>query len=607
MLNLRLKGGVSLVVSISTQTPVRFGTFELDLRSGELRKSGLRIKLQQQPLQVLKLLVERPGEVITREELRQELWPGNTYVDFDRGLNKAVVRLREALGDSAESPRFIETLPRRGYRLIVPLREDVPASRVQQPSAVSSGQSSIAVLPFHFLNSREEGGPLSLGFADALITTLANLENLIVLPTATILRYAGSSNPAQAGRELGVHYVLQGNIQQLGPQWRVSIQVFDAEVKKIAFSEKYDFRLENIFEVQDQMGARVAEVLKLRFRSAAPRSRDRYSADPSAYSELMQGLRHSSSDDPTTRDHAIEQLTAALARDPDLALAHAVLSYVCAVKHFESDSSPVWLEKAEHHCQRALELDPDLAEGHLARAYILWSPARNFAHLEAIAELQRALALHPNVQHAHNRLGTICCHIGRLEEAKSFYERGRRLQPHHQAGHAIAYAYIFSGQYPEALREIDLWLRESPGHIYPLYYRPLCALLSGDLVSAAQGLTDAGQRLPDEPLVVTLQGLLHAFRGEVEPALDCVRRACGAPRSFGHSHHTYYQIAGIHALLGETGEALAWLERSVNTGFACWPFFERDPALAGLGSHAEFRALIDVLKRKYSSIQLLDL
>ena len=330
-----------MVASISTQTPVRFGTFELDLRSGELRKSGLRIKLQQQPLQVLKLLVERPGEIITREELRQELWPRNTYVDFDRGLNKAVVRLREALGDSAESPRFIETLPRRGYRLIVPLREDVPASRVQQPSAVSSRQSSIAVLPFHFLNSGEEGGPLSLGFADALITTLANLENLIVLPTATILRYAGSSDPAQTGRELGVHYVLQGNIQQLGPQWRVSIQVFDAEVKKIAFSEKYDFRLENIFEVQDQMGARVAEVLKLRFRSAAPRSRDRYSADPSAYSELMQGLRHSSSDDPTTRDQAIEQLTAALARDPDLALAHAVLSYVCAVKHFESDSSPV--------------------------------------------------------------------------------------------------------------------------------------------------------------------------------------------------------------------------------------------------------------------------
>lgn len=590
------------MISVSSQSSVRFGTFELDLRSGELRKSGLRVKLQQQPLQVLKLLLEHPGEVITREQLREALWPANTYVDFDHGLNKAMVRLRDALGDSAASPRFIETLPRLGYRLIVPIREG-HAPRTGSPP-VSGGQLSMAVLPFVFLNSTEEGGPLSLGFADALITTLGNLEDLIVPPTATILKYAGGSDPAQTGRALGVRYVLQGSIQQLDRQWRVSIQVFDTEAKKIAFSEKYDFRLENVFEIQDQMGARVAEALKLRFRSAAPHSRDRYSADQSAYDELMKAMRNSSSDDPKARDEAIQQLMAALVRDPDLALAHAMLSYVCAVKHFESDSSPLWLEQAEHHCQRALDLDPDLAEGHLARAYMLWSPARNFAHLEAIAELQRALVLQPNVQHAHNRLGTICCHIGRLEEAKVFYERGRRLQPHHQASHGIAHAYLFSGQYEDAIRELDLWLHESPGHIYPLYYRALCALLSGNVESAATRLSEASARLPDEPLVITLQALLHAFRGETTSALDCVRGACAAPRSFGHSHHTYYQIAGVYALLGDTRESLAWLDRSVNTGFACWPFFERDPALAKLKHCPEFQSLVEVLRRKFSSIPL---
>jgi TolB-like protein len=593
----------AFVNSAPTPTPVRFATFELDLRSGELRKAGLRIKLQRQPLQVLKLLVETPGEVVTRERLRQQLWPADTYVDFDRGLNKAMVRLRDALGDSAESPRFIETLPRRGYRLIVPLKEDSPARPKERPSLVC-GQASIAILPFVFLNSPDEAGALSLGFADALITTLGNLENLIVLPTAAILRYAGGRDPAQAGHELGVRYILQGNIQQAGPQRRVSIQVFDTESNKIAFTEKYDFRLETVFEVQDQMAARVAEVLKLRFRSATPRSRDRYSADPSAYEELMQGMRNSSSDDPIVRERTIEQLTSAIARDPRFALAHAVLSCVCAVKHFESDSSPQWLERAEHHCQRALELDPDLAEGHLARAYILWSPARNFAHREAIDELRLALMLQPNVQHAHNRLGTICCHIGRLEEAKAFYQIGRRLQPHHHGGHGIAYAYLFGGEYDEAIREFDMWLRESPGHIYPLYYRPLCALLCGDLDSTAAWLQDAKQRLADDPLVTTLQGLLHAFRGEAEPALDCIRRACGAARSFGHSHHTYYQVAGIYALLGDAQQAMAWLERSVNTGFACWPFFERDQALANLRPREEFQALVAVLKDKFSSIRL---
>ena len=592
-----------MVFSVLSPSLKCFGTFELDLRSGELRKSGMKIKLQQQPFLVLKLLVERQGEVVAREDLRAELWPVDTYVDFDRSLNKAVVRLREVLGDSAQSPRFIETLPRRGYRFIGPVREADHPPTGRASRVTSEPPSSIAVLPFVLLSSVEERESFSLGFADALITTLGNLENLIVIPTATILNYACGTDPIQAGRELNVCYVLQGSIQKLGSQWRVSIQVFDTEAKKIAFTQKHDFRLESVFEVQDQMGAHVAELLKLRFRSSAPRSRDRYSTDPSAYDELMQGLRNSSADDPTVRDQAVEQLTLAISRDPKLALAHAVLSYVCAVKYFESDSNPLWLEKAEHHCQQAMDLNPVLAEAHLARAYILWSPARNFAHLEAITELQHALALQPNVQHAHNRLGTVCAHVGRLEEAKIFYARGRRLNPRRHVGHGILHAYLWSGEYERASREIELWSRESPGHIYPLYYRPLPALLTGDLESAAHLVSEAMARLPDEPLVITLHGLLHALRGEADPALECIRRACGAARSFGHSHHTYYQIAGIYAILGESQKALEWLERSVNTGFACWPFFQSDPALKNLRTHPQFQALVSVLKGKFSTLK----
>ena len=585
----------------------RFGVFELDPSTGELRKSGLRIRLRQQCAQVLELLLERPGEVVTREECRVRLWPGNTFVEFEGSLNKVMVRLRESLGDSAESPRLIETLPRKGYRFIGSLRDPAPrisADVHQDLPGPSGAEASFAVLPFLFLNAAEARESFSLGFADALITTLGNLEDMIVLPTAAILKYAGAGDPLQISRELGVRYVLLGSIQKIGSDWRVSAQVFDAETKKIAFAEKYDFLVENVFDVQDQMAARLSAALKLQFRSAVSKTRDRYSANPIAYDAYMRGLSNSFSDAPEMREQAILQLTSAVSEDPEFALAHAVLSYVLAVKYFEYESRPVWLEKAEYHCQQALELDSNLAEAHMARAYILWSPARNFAHLEAIEEIQRALALQPNVPHAHNRLGTICAHIGRLEEALAFYERGRRANRKNQSSHGNVQAYVWGGAFEAASREIELWLKESPGHIYPIYFRPLPALLSGDFKTAAALVEDATRRLPDDPLVITLQGMLHAFHGENECALECVQRACAAPRSFGHTHHTYYQIACIHAILGDTQQALEWLERAVNTGFACAPFFERDPALAKLRLLPEFQSLVDNLKNKFGVFQI---
>jgi DNA-binding winged helix-turn-helix (wHTH) protein len=235
-----------LAVPTPITKPFRFGVFELDVSTGELRKSGLRIRLRQQCAQVLSLLLERSGELVTREELRERLWPGNTFVEFEGSLNKVMVRLREALGDSVESPRLIETLPRKGYRFIGSLREPAASDSAdgqQELQKQSRKLASFAVLPFLFLNAVEERESFSLGFADALITSLGNLEDLIVLPTAAILKYAGAGDPMQISRELGVRYVLMGNIQKMGADWRVSVQIFDAEIKKMAFSEKYDFML----------------------------------------------------------------------------------------------------------------------------------------------------------------------------------------------------------------------------------------------------------------------------------------------------------------------------------------------------------------------------
>jgi serine/threonine protein kinase len=464
--------------------------------------------------------------------------------------------------------------------------------------------SSLAVLPFIFLSDVEEKESLSLGFADALITTLGNLEDLVVPPTAAILQYPGGSDPVAVCRAMRVRHVLQGSIQRLGSHWRVSVQLFDSHVRKIIFADKYDFTFQGIFEIQDEIGSRVAQALARKFRRSALRSRDRYTTDPGAYGEFLEGLRESYSEDLESLNTAIAALDRAIAADPKFALAHATLSYICTGKYFGFDPRRTWIDRAEFHCQQALELDPDLPEAHLARAYILWSQATNFRHVEAIAEIQKGLALQPNLDHAHNRLGSICAHIGRFKEACRAYEKARLLNPQNLSNHNIAQSYLWDGDLDRAERELDTWARESPQNKYLLWFRPQPALFRGDLESAKKYVASALKLLPDEPLMISLDGVLHALHQDSAAALDCVHRACESPRSFGHTHHTHYQIACTYAVLGQPGKAFEWLERTIDGGFACWPLFQRDPCLKTLHDSPEFRGTITRLEREFGQVKI---
>jgi TolB-like protein/predicted Ser/Thr protein kinase len=463
--------------------------------------------------------------------------------------------------------------------------------------------TSIAVLPFVFLSGVEQDKGLSLGFADALITMLGRLEDVTVLPTSAILNYAAGADPARACRDLGTRHLLQGNVQRLGSRWRVSIHLFDAMMQKGISSEQHDFDLENVFDVQDEIGRQVVESLQKRFPAAAPKSRDRYSSDPEAYSEFMAGLRESYSDRQETLESAIQHLSTAIERDPGFALAHAWLSYVSTNVYFTFDPRPARLEKAEHHCRRALVLDPALPEGHLARAFILWSPAKGFQHAEALEALEQVLAVQPNLEQAHNRIASICLHVGRLHETRLAHEQARRSNPKTRSGN-LEFLLLYSGDFSGAEEAGEAWLRERPGAKYALFFHPQPPLMSGDLDLAEKRLATALQHLPDEPLISSLQGILHARRNQAGPALECIRRAIDLPRSFGHTHHTYYQIASVYAVLGETDKAIAWLERSVDTGFACWPFFRMDPHLEHLREKPEFLRLTDDLEHKYSSLKI---
>jgi serine/threonine-protein kinase len=472
-----------------------------------------------------------------------------------------------------------------------------------EPAPATPHVTSIAVLPFLFLSEVDASPAMSLGFADALITILGSLEDVVVLPTSAILKYAPGTDAAGACRDLGVRHILQGNIQRAGAHWRVSIQLFDSATQRLVLSENQDFQRDSVFEVQDEIGRRVVSSLPSRFRVAAPKSRDRYSSDPEAYDAFMSGLRESYADRQEPLERAAAHLFAAVERDPEFALAHAWLSYVLMNIYFTFDPQPTRLEAAENHCGRALMLDPALPEGHLARAWILWSPAKNFQHVEAIAELEAVLAARPNLEQAHNRMASICVHVGRMAEARVAHDRGQRSNPKTRNVN-LEFWYLFTGDYARAEEAVAILVRERPEAMYALYASAYVPLVAGDLDLAEQRLAVALGHHPDEPLIVSLQGMLHARRGQTDLALECVRRALDSPRSFGHSHHTYYQVANVYAVLGETEKALAWLERSVDTGFACWPFFRRDPHLESLWLLPAFERMVADLERTFTAIEI---
>jgi DNA-binding winged helix-turn-helix (wHTH) protein/tetratricopeptide (TPR) repeat protein len=601
-----LNFGNAPVAQPSSSAPVRFGRFELDLRTGELCRDGTSLKLQAQPAKVLMLLVSRAGEVVTREELVRQVWGAETFVDYEQGLNFAVRKIRSALGDDADQPRFLETLPKRGYRFVAsvngaatfraPEREPFTETRASKPL------TSIAVLPFVFLGEVEERKAFSLGFADALITMLGSLPDISAVPTSTILNYAAGTDPAHLCRDLGVRHVLQGNVQKIGARWRVSMHLFDGMTQKVTFSEKHDFEMENVFEVQDEIGRWVVESLQGRFSRAVPKSRDRYSSDPQAFDEFVSGLRESYSNRPEVLQSAVEHLSIAVERDPKFALAHATLSLVCMQMCSEFDPQHTWLEMAEHHCSAALMLNPVLPEGHSARAFILWSPAKNFQHADAIAALEQVLAMQPNNERAHNRMAAVCLHIGRLQEARIAHEHAQRSNPKTRSNN-LEFFHLYSGDFANAEKAAGKWVNDERGETrYSLWFYAQLPLMTGDLGLAEYRLAEASKQLPEGPLIISLQGLLHARRNQPELALRCVRRALDFGRSFGHTHHTYYQIACVYAVLRETRKALEWLERSVDNGFACWPFFKVDPHLENLHEEPEFKRLVADLELKYTAL-----
>ena len=585
------------------------GSVELDLGRYELRRFGRRVKLERKPMELLIFLVSRREQLVTREEIVKKLWRSDLFIDSEQNLNNLVRKIRTALGDDANRPRFVETVIGKGYRFIGPVGVigaqylrgplDEMESRQENGSA-RSVRTSLAVLPPVLLGKGSDDDGLCLGLAEALASRLGNLRGIDVLPISAVLNLPNDADASEVGVRLGIRFVLHGAIQMSKAQLRLSLELVDTYSKRLCFSRKCDLDVERMSNLESEIAQQIAGALRRPLRAAGTTAeRPRHSRDPLAYAEFMRGFRLSSSGDPAQMEQASQHLTNAVMRDPNFALAHATLSFACTTRHFEADPANVWLEKAEFHCQRALDIEPELPEGYVARAFLLWGPSKNFQHLEAIADLKRAIRLQNNLPHAYNRLGTILAHIGLLDRAREMYERGRSFHQKKAVSPSIVQVYVWNQEYELARERIEAWRAESPANKYPIYFAPQLAMMTGDWDEARRLIDQAHELLPDEPMIVSLEGVLHALTGRNADALDCVTRACSNPKTFGHAHHTYYHIACTLALSGRRQPAFEWLERSVGTGFACWPFFMNDPCLQNLRGMSEFEMLVSTLQAKY--------
>jgi TolB-like protein/DNA-binding winged helix-turn-helix (wHTH) protein/Tfp pilus assembly protein PilF len=460
-LSVRILDMVSSPLAAGT---VRFGVFELDCQTGELRKQGVKLRLQGQPIEVLKRLLETPGELVTREDLRNRLWPADTFVDFDQALNNSVQRIREALGDSAQSPRFIETIPKRGYRFVgsvsSPQTEPATGSLTGEPRKSRTAYltfaallilagvgtvmlvlrwqqnrrlqqiRSMAVLPLENLSGDPMQEYFADGITDELITEVARLHPLRVISRTSVMRYKGTRKPLpEIARELGVDAVLEGSVMRSDSQVRVTAQLIEARTDTHLWSGEYTREMRDIISLQREVAGDIAHEIRLqllpeqqtRITTASP-------VDPEAHESFLRGLHFWNQRTPESMAQAIKYFTEASSREPGFAPSWAYLSTSYCISHFlNADEPRVEYPKALMAAQRALQLDPTSSEAHTAMACIHNLFQWNWVQGEA--ELRTAIELNPNYSLAHQWYSFTLLQVGQPEQAVGEMKLALRSDP----------------------------------------------------------------------------------------------------------------------------------------------------------------------------------
>lgn len=563
---------------IAPQPRVIFGAFEVNTASGELRKNGVRIKLHEKPFQLLVTLLQHPGEVVDRKQLQERLWPGQPFLEFENGLNNAIGRLRGALGDTAEKPRFIETIPRRGYRFLPEVSE--AASHTQaapsfrrwllilavsaavltigalayffaRPS--SAAVQSIAVLPFRNLGTGTADDYFAAGMTDAVTTDLAELGVSKVVSETSVSGFKGTKETIpQIARALGVDALVEGAVLREGDTVRITVQLIRADTDRHIWADSYERQLTNILELQNQIAHDVVSAIDLKL-SPAP---GRIASPPrqvkaSAYQAYLEGNyyeQEANSEFFRAKGH-FEQ---AIQLDPSFAPAYAGLSDYYAEISRHSEPPKDSLPKAKEFADQALRVDPNLPEGHLALAnfYSLdwnWNAA-NQEYLRAIAlapglapahewyatflgeigqkaqsleEARRAVQLDPLSAHAHNALAAAAFLAGQFGESIEQCHKILELEPDGPDGYAcMSQALAYAGKYSEALSYLKRGIAVTHGDPYFLSFAAITSAHLGQMQQAAQFVEEIRRDAQRQYVSPSVFAAALAAMGKEKQAMD---------------------------------------------------------------------------------------
>jgi TolB-like protein/DNA-binding winged helix-turn-helix (wHTH) protein/Flp pilus assembly protein TadD len=640
--------GVHLFVQedLHLRVRLRFGVFELDLRSGELLKHGLRVRLQEQPFQVLAMLLEHPGEVITREELQKKLWPADTFVDFDHGLNKAISKIREALSDSAESPRFVETVARRGYRFLADVKvvedatphrpelaapphppeeagarpdlagkPEVPKRRVPSLvwkisaltlllfvasfaawkihswNRVSPAIRSLAVLPLESLSTDPSQDYFADGMTDELISDLGQISALRVISRTSVMTYKHARKPLpQIARELNVDAVVEGTVLRSGDQVRITAQLIEAASDKHLWSQSYEGELRDTLALQNQVARAIADQIRINLNPQEQAALKTVRVvNPVAYESYLKGRYFWNKRTADGLKVALAYFNQAIDEDPAYVQSYSGLADTYALLgdwQYAVMTPKEALPRAKAAATKALEMDSALGEAHNSLAFCLDGFDWNFD--SAGKEFRRAIELNPSYATGHHWYAWHLSLLGRYDEAIAEMRKAENLDPLSLIINAdLAELLVLAHSYDESIRQSRKTIEMDPN--FALAHNQLGQAYLQEHMNeeAVAELQKAVQLSVGSP--TSIANLARAYvavgkRSDAQKLLSDLKKRSSPSSSYAA------EISVIYAALGDADQAMNWLEKGYEERFN--PGVLLRPGFDPLRSDPRFESLV---------------
>ena len=613
---------------------LRFGHYELDLHSREVRKGGMRIRVQQQPLKLLEILLERPGEMVTREELRTRIWPNESFGDFDQAVNVAVTKVRAALQDSAENPQYVETLPKRGYRFIAPVAivgglspdpTEASARNVSGGATHDAGRvagmadapphllslrgwkiiafallvcllilagwvwrsnrqpsfsiRSLAVLPLDNLSGDASQDYFADGMTDQLITDLAQISALRVISRTSVMSYKRARKPLpEIARELNVDAVIEGTVLRSGDQVRITAQLIQASADKHLWAKSYEGNLQDTLAVQKSVADDIAEQIRIEL---TPRERaglkNVKAVNPEAYEDYLKGRYFWNKRTPDALRKAIDHFNQAIERDSNYAPAYSGLadSYVIlgAWQYAVLDPKETY-PRAKAAAIKAVELDDTLAEAHISLAMSTDMFVWDWEAAER--EYRRGIELNPGYATGHHWYAEHLSETGRNDEAIAEIRKAESLDPLSLiTGADVATLLVIARRYDEAIEHAKKTIELGPDF----------AVSHFALGMAYEQKGQSGGAIAAFQKAVEFSGGNTAFKSNLAHAYAVAGRRSDAVAILNElkdrSKHEFLnpsEIALIYVGLGQKDQAMVWLEKAYEGRFdpviLTWPAFD---------------------------------